>query len=158
MIEAPQHMALRNHLVQVVDDDPGSQRRLRVVLEADGFSVVASDTCGGGELEATSRPPDLELIARVRAALRFHARGAWLPTGVLELDDLSNDLGRRIVRQGDRCGQPLTRLEYRVLEVLVRGRHRVVTRAEIIKEGWGPDSGRSLKLHACVSLLIHPTS
>jgi two-component system KDP operon response regulator KdpE len=211
MSEAPERMALRNHLVQIVDDNHGSQRMLRAVLEADGFSVVTSDTCASGELEATSRPPDVmmvrmsepdrdafrlikairtwsfmpilalsaggaesgrlaafdagaddyivtpfsspELLARVRAALRFHARGGWLPTGVLELDDLSIDLGRRIVRQGNRCGQQLTRLEYRVLEALVRGRHRVVTQAEIIKEVWGPDSGRSLELRACVSSL-----
>ncbi len=211
MSEYPTPMALRKHLVQIVDDDHGSQRILRVVFEADGFGVVTSDTCEGGELEATSRPPDVmivrmglpdrdgirlikairtwslmpilalsaggaearrlaafdagaddyivtpfsspELLARVRAALRFHARGGWLPTGVLELDDLSIDLGRRIVRQGNRRGQQLTRLEYRVLEALVRGRNRVVTQAQIMKEVWGPDSGKSLELRACVSSL-----
>jgi two-component system KDP operon response regulator KdpE len=204
-------MALRNHLVQIVDDDHGSQRVLKGMLEADGFRVVTSDTCTGGEVQAVSRPPDVmivrmgvpdrygirlikairtwslmpilalsagraeacrlavfdagaddfiltpfsapELLARVRAALRFHARGGWLPTGVLELDDLSIDLGRRIVRQGDRHSQELTRLEYRVLEVLARGRNQVVTKAKIMTEVWGPDSGRSLKLRACVSRL-----
>jgi two-component system KDP operon response regulator KdpE len=204
-------MALPNHLVQIVDHDQGSQRSLRVVLEADGFGVVTSNTCAGGELEATSRPPDVmmvrmgvtgrdairlikairtwsfmpilalsagcaeagrlaafdagaddyiltpfssaELLARVRAALRFHARGGWLPAGVLELDNLSIDLGRRIVRQGNRCGQQLTRLEYRVLEALIRGRRGVVTQAEIIKEVWGPNLCRSLELRACVSSL-----
>ncbi len=211
MSETPTHMAPRNHLVQIVDDDRGSQRILRMVLEADGFCVVTSDTCAGGELEATSRPPDVmmvrmgmtdrdairliktirtwslmpilalsaggaearrlsafdagaddyivtpfsspELLARVRAALRFHARGGWLPTGILELDDLSIDLGRRIVRQGNRRGQQLTRLEYRVLEALVRRRNRVVTQAEIMKEVWGPDFGGSLELRACVCSL-----
>jgi two-component system KDP operon response regulator KdpE len=204
-------MAPRNHLVQIVDDDDASQRLLRVVLEADGFSVVTSDTCVGGELEATSRPPDVmivrtgvrgrdgirlikairtwslmpilvlsdggaearrlaafdagaddyivtpfsspELLARVRAALRFRARGGWLPAGVLELDDLSIDLGRRIARQGNGRVQPLTRLEYRVLEALVRGRNRVVTQAEIMQEIWGPDAGRSLELRACICSL-----
>jgi two-component system KDP operon response regulator KdpE len=204
-------MARRNHLVQVVDDDHASQRFLRVVLEADGFSVVTSDTCMGGELEATSRPPDVmivrtgvphrdgirlikairtwslmpilalsdgsaaarrlaafdagaddyivtpfsppELLARVRAALRFRARGGWLPAGVLELDNLSIDLGRRIVRRGNRRVQQLTRLEYRILEALVRGRNRVVTQAEIMKEVWGPDLGRSLELRACICSL-----
>jgi two-component system KDP operon response regulator KdpE len=204
-------MALRNHLVQIIDDDRGSQRILRTVLEADGFSVVTSDTCAGGELEATSRPPDVmivrmgvpdrdrirlikairtwslmpilalsagcaearrlaafdagaddyiltpfsapELVARVRAALRFHARGGLLPTGVLELDNISIDLGRRIVRRGDRHGQELTRLEYRLLEALVRGRNQVVTQAKIMKEVWGPNSVRSLELRACVSSL-----
>ena len=194
MSEGQAHMALRNHLVQIVDDDHGSQRILRVVLEADGFGVVTYDTCAGGELEAITRPPDvmmvrlgvpdrdgirlikairtwsfmpilalsaggaeagrlaafdagaddyivtpfssLELLARVRAALRFHARGGWLPNGVLELENLSIDLGRRIVFEGNRRGQQLTRLEYRVLEALVRGRNRIVTQAEIMKEVW----------------------
>jgi len=47
----------------------------------------------------------------------------------------------------------LTRLEYRVLEALVRGRHRVVTQAKLMTEVWGPDSGKSLELRACVSSL-----
>jgi two-component system KDP operon response regulator KdpE len=94
-----------------------------------------------------------ELLARLRAALRFHARGGWLPTGVLELNSVSIDLGRRIVHQGNRRGQQLTRLEYRVLEALVRGRNRTVTPAEIVKEVWGPDAGRSLELRACVASL-----
>lgn len=204
-------MVLRNHLVQVVDDDHGARRTLTVVLEADGFSVATSDTCAGGELEAISRPPDVlivrmvtpnrdgirlirairtwshmpilalsaggaeacwlaafdagaddcivtpfsapELLVRVRAALRFHARAGWLPKGVLELDNLSIDLGRRIVRRSDNRGQELTRVEYRVLEALVRRRNRVVTQAEIMREVWGPGSVRSLELRACVSRL-----
>jgi two-component system KDP operon response regulator KdpE len=203
-------MTQRKHLVQVVDDDRASQRGLRVMLEADGFRIVTSDTSTGGEL-AASRPPDAmilrmgvpdrygiglikairrwsaapilvvsarrseahqlaafdagaddyiltsfsapELLARVRAALRFHARGGWLPTGVLELDNLSIDLSRRIVRQRDGRELELTRLEYRVLEALVRGRHRVVTQAKLMTEVWGPDSGKSLELRACVSSL-----
>jgi two-component system KDP operon response regulator KdpE len=165
-------MARGKHLVQIVDDDPTSQRVLRVMLEADGLRVVISDTCVDGEREAASRPPDAtivsmggpdrsyigliqairtwsltpililsarraearrlaafdagaddyilkpfsgpELLARVRAALRFHARGGWLPTGVLEWDNISIDLGRRIVRQRDGHELDLTRLEYRV--------------------------------------------
>jgi hypothetical protein len=34
--------------VQIVADDPASQRVLRVMLEADGFRVVTSDTCMAG--------------------------------------------------------------------------------------------------------------
>ena len=204
-------MALRNHLVQIVDDDHASQRALRRILEGDSFRVVTSDTCTGGELEAAARPPDVmivrmgapdrygirlikalrtwslmpilalaggraearrlaafdagaddyiltpfsapELLARVRAALRFHARGGWLPTGVLELDNLSIDLGRRIVRQGDRQGQELTRLEYRILETLARAPNRAVTQATIMTEVWGPNSVKSLELRVCVSSL-----
>ncbi len=94
-----------------------------------------------------------ELLARVRAALRSHARCGWLPTGVLKLDNLSIDLGRRIVREGERHGQELTRIEFRVLEALVRECNRVVTQAKIMTEVWGPYSVSSLELRACVSSL-----
>jgi two-component system KDP operon response regulator KdpE len=203
-------MTQRKHLVQVVDDDRASQRGLRVMLEADGFRIVTSDTSTGGEL-AASRPPDAmilrmgvpdrygiglikairrwsaapilvvsarrseahqlaafdagaddyiltsfsapELLARVRAALRFHARGGWLPTGVLELDNLSIDLSRRIVRQRDGRELELTRLEYRVLETLARGRNRVVTQAKIMTEVWGPNFEDPQELRVYVSSL-----
>jgi len=56
-------MTRRNHLVQIVDDDHASQRVLRVMLEADGFRVMTSDTCMGGEREATSRPPDAMIVS-----------------------------------------------------------------------------------------------
>lgn len=204
-------MAGREHLVQIVDDDQGSLRALKVILEADGFDVLTSDTCMAAEREAALRPPDVlivtmgvsgghgldlikairawsltpilalsarrtearcvaafdagaddyiltpcnsaELLARVRAALRSHARCGWLPTGVLELNDLSIDLGRRVVRGGEKPGQELTRIEYRVLEALVRERNQVVTQAKIMTEVWGPHSVRSLELRACVSSL-----
>jgi two-component system KDP operon response regulator KdpE len=94
-----------------------------------------------------------ELLARVRAALRFHARGGCLPTGVLELNNLSIDLGRRIVRRRDGQDLDLTRLEYRVLETLARGRDRAVTQAKIMTEVWGPNSVKSLELRVCVSAL-----
>jgi two-component system KDP operon response regulator KdpE len=94
-----------------------------------------------------------ELLARVRAALRFHARGGWLPTGVLELDNLSIDLSRRIVRQRDGRELELTRLEYRVLETLARGRNRVVTQAKIMTEVWGPNFEDPQELRVYVSSL-----
>src|ERR1700691_8626 len=67
-----------------------------------------------------------ELLARVRAVLRRHARGE-LPNGVLEFDSLSIDLGRRVVRQRDGRELRLTPLEHRILETLARERDRVVT-------------------------------
>jgi two-component system KDP operon response regulator KdpE len=55
-------MARRNHLVQIADADYALQRALRVMLEVDGFRVVTSDTCAGGEVEAASRPPDVMIV------------------------------------------------------------------------------------------------
>jgi two-component system, OmpR family, KDP operon response regulator KdpE len=203
------HMAQGKHLVQLVDEEPASQRVLRMLLEADGFRVVTSDNCLDGEREAASRPPDAmivsislglpdhygvglikairswshmpilvlsarraaarrlalfdagaddcilkpfsapELLARVRVALRFHARGV-LPAGVLDLDDVLIDLGRRIVCRRDGHELDLTRLEYRVLETLVRGCNRAVTRAKIMTEVWGPNAVSSVDLRVFI--------
>jgi two-component system KDP operon response regulator KdpE len=204
-------MALRKHLVQIVDDDPASRRAVRATLEAGGFRVVTFDTFMGGERAAASRPPDAmivsmevtdreaidlirairrwsrtpilalssrraearrlaafdagaddyilkpfsvrDLLARVHAALRFHACEGWLPTGVLELDGLSIDLARRTVRRHDGRDLDLTRLEYRLLETLVRGANRALTQAQIMTAIWGPNSANALELRVCVSML-----
>jgi two-component system, OmpR family, KDP operon response regulator KdpE len=79
-----------------------------------------------------------ELLARVRAVLRRHARGE-LPNGVLEFDDLSIDLGRRTVQRRDGCELRLTPLEHRILETLARESDRVVTQAKILRHVWGPE-------------------
>jgi two-component system KDP operon response regulator KdpE len=183
------------HLAQVVEDDRSAQKVLSMMLEADGFRVVVSETCMRGELDATLRPPDVmivdlglpdrdgiflikairtwspvpilvlsartaevqrlaafeagaddyivkpysacEFLARVRAVLRRHARGE-LPTGVLELDNVSIDMSRRTVRHRDGHELRLTPLEHRILETLARERDRVVTQTKIMKEVWGP--------------------
>jgi len=88
-----------------------------------------------------------ELLARVRAALRRHARGE-LPTGVLELDTLSIDLTRRVVLRRDGGEVRLTPLEHRSLEILARNGDRVVTHSQLMREVWGPNcvDTRSLRV------------
>jgi two-component system KDP operon response regulator KdpE len=88
-----------------------------------------------------------ELLARVRAALRRHARGE-LPTGVLELDNLSIDLTRRVVLGRDGAEVRLTPLEHRILETLARNGDRVVTHSQLMREVWGPNcvDTRSLRV------------
>jgi two-component system KDP operon response regulator KdpE len=88
-----------------------------------------------------------ELLARVRAALRRHARGE-LPTGVLELDNLSIDLSRRVVLGCDGVEVRLTPLEHRILETLARNGDRVVTHSQLMREVWGPNcvDTRSLRV------------
>jgi len=60
-----------------------------------------------------------ELLARVRAVIRRHVRGA-LPMGILELGDASIDLGRRVAYRRDGRELRLTPLEHRILETLAR--------------------------------------
>jgi two-component system, OmpR family, KDP operon response regulator KdpE len=89
-----------------------------------------------------------ELLARVRAVLRRHARSG-LPQGQLELGTVSVDLSRRTARHRDGRELKLTRLEHRILETLVRHADRVVTHQTLIKEVWGPhrDDPRALRVY-----------
>ena len=89
-----------------------------------------------------------ELLARVRAIVRRHARGE-LPMGMLELGDVSIDLGRRVAHRRDGREVRLTPLEHRILETLARHSDRIVTHAALIKEVWGPhrDAARALRVY-----------
>jgi len=89
-----------------------------------------------------------ELLARIRAIVRRHVRGE-LPMGMLELGDVSIDLGRRVAQRRDGRDLRLTPLEHRILETLARHGDRVVTHAALIKEVWGPlrDNSRALRVY-----------
>ncbi len=89
-----------------------------------------------------------ELLARVRSVVRRHVRGK-LPMGVLELGDVSIDLGRRVAQRRDGSEVRLTPLEHRILETLARHGDRIVTHAAIINEVWGPnrDGSRGLRVY-----------
>jgi len=93
-----------------------------------------------------------ELLARVRAIVRRHVRGA-LPMGVLELGDVTVDLGRRVVRSRDGREVRLTPLEHRILETLARHGERIVTSAALIKEVWGPDRDDTRALRVYIGSL-----
>jgi len=93
-----------------------------------------------------------ELLARVRAIVRRHVRGS-LPMGVLELGDVTVDLGRRVVRSRDGREVRLTPLEHRILETLARHGERIVTSAALIKEVWGPDRDDTRALRVYIGSL-----
>jgi two-component system KDP operon response regulator KdpE len=93
-----------------------------------------------------------ELLARVRATVRRHVRGE-LPMGVLELGDVSIDLGRRIARRRDGREVRLTPLEHRILETLARYGDRIMTHAALIKEVWGPHRNDSRALRVYIGSL-----
>lgn len=88
-----------------------------------------------------------ELLARMRALLRRHARGE-LPMAVLRLGAVTVDLGRRVAeRDGEEL--KLTPLEHKLLEVLARQPGRIVTHDTLLKDVWGPgrDDSRSLRVY-----------
>ncbi len=89
-----------------------------------------------------------ELIARVRAIVRRHVRGE-LPMGILELGEVSIDLGKRTAERRGGGEIRLTPTEHRILESLARQCERIVRHADIIKEVWGPTRGdpRALRVY-----------
>jgi two-component system, OmpR family, KDP operon response regulator KdpE len=93
-----------------------------------------------------------ELLARVRAALRRHVRGAE-QTPLLHLGPVQIDLARRESRGPD--GElHLTPLEYRVLESLARHTGLIVRQAQLIREVWGPERlGDTGSLRVCMKNL-----
>ena len=93
------------------------------------------------------KPFDLaELEARLDAILRRTTPGAEHER--LRVSDLEYDL---MTRQAVRAGKTirLTPIEQRLLALLMRNSHRVVTRAEVEQEIWGhtPPESDSLRTH-----------
>ena len=76
-----------------------------------------------------------ELLARIRALLR---RSSGDVSELLAFSDLEMNLGTRTVTRG---GMPvsLTKTEFDLLEVLLRGGGRVATREQIYRDVWGFD-------------------
>ena len=77
-----------------------------------------------------------ELLARLRAAVRRHQAGTPEAT-LVEVGDLAIDLARKkVTRGGDDVR--LTPTEWAFLELLARNLGRLVPRAQILREVWGP--------------------
>ena len=76
-----------------------------------------------------------ELLARIRALLR---RSGGDVTELLTFADVEMNLATRtVLRSGEAV--PLTKTEFDLLEVLMRGGGRVATRDQIYREVWGFD-------------------
>jgi two-component system response regulator MprA len=82
------------------------------------------------------KPFDLsELFARLRALLRRRGPEEG-EADVLRFEDLSLDLSTRDARRGDRVFT-LTRVEFDLLELLLRHPRQVLTREVILDRVWG---------------------
>jgi DNA-binding response OmpR family regulator len=90
----------------------------------------------------------LELSARVRALIR---RGQPPPT-CWEAGDLVMDVAAHEVSRGHREIR-LTRIEFRILEALLRNSGHVVPREELLKAGWGSAGVDDNSLDVTISTL-----
>lgn len=81
-----------------------------------------------------------ELLARVRAQLRRHARSSETGQTVAEFGDNRVDLSKRTV---ERKGQTvhLTPIEYRLLTYLMANPGSVLTHRQLLRNVWGPSHG-----------------
>ncbi|MCY1158352.1 MAG: response regulator transcription factor [Citricoccus sp.] len=126
---------------EVIDGIRGWSTVPIIVVSARGESYSKVDALDRGADDYISKPFAMdELLARLRAALR---RAQPDPSeAVVETSDgrVRIDLADRTVTA---AGRPvrLTKLEWRLLEVLVRNPHRLIGRAELLTTVWGPGYG-----------------
>ncbi len=76
-----------------------------------------------------------ELLARIKAALRRRVEGET-PTPVFRVGGLEVDLVRRLVRVND-VDIRLSRMQYRLLQILVANAGKVVTHRQLLNDVWG---------------------
>jgi DNA-binding response OmpR family regulator len=95
-----------------------------------------------------------QLVARAEALLR-RAGAAVVTPGILTAGDLSLDLSRRTVERGGQPLAQLTRLECRLLDILMRNSGQVLPADALIDHVWGPAGGDRVMLKQLVSRLRH---
>ncbi|GAA2226957.1 response regulator transcription factor [Herbiconiux moechotypicola] len=79
-----------------------------------------------------------ELLARVRALTRRTPAASTAPAPVVTIGDVTIDLAAHLVtREGVRGSVRLTPTEWKILELLVRNPHRLVTHADLFTQIWG---------------------
>jgi len=126
---------------QVIDGIRGWSQVPIIVVSARNESHSKVDALDRGADDYVAKPFAMdELLARLRAALR---RAQPDPAeAVVETSDgrVRIDLAQKSVTV---AGSPvrLTKLEWRLLEVLARNAHRLIGRTELLTSVWGPDYG-----------------
>ncbi len=97
------------------------------------------DALDAGADDYVIKPFNLdELLARIRAVTR--RRGDATPVGVVRIGRHQVDVGNRTIEPVDATADPvhLTRMEWQLLEVLVRDPGKLVGQRQLLQEVWGP--------------------
>ncbi|MFI7495342.1 response regulator [Kocuria sp. M4R2S49] len=126
---------------EVIDGIRGWSTVPIIVVSARGESHSKVDALDRGADDYITKPFAMdELLARLRAALRR----AHPDPGQAQVETTDGrvriDLATRTVTV---IGEPvrLTKLEWRLLEVLARNPHRLIGRTELLTTVWGPEYG-----------------
>jgi DNA-binding response OmpR family regulator len=93
-----------------------------------------------------------QLVARAEALLRRAGAPSVAPAS-LAAGDLTLDPSHHEVRRGEDILPQLTRLECRLLEVLIRNKNQVLPADTLIDHVWGPDGGDRVMLKQLVRRL-----
>jgi two-component system, OmpR family, KDP operon response regulator KdpE len=106
-----------------------------IVLSARTAEVQKVAALDAGANDYVTKPFGMEeLMARLRAALRNARRGSDEPlveTGHFTIDLLA----QRVLRDG--VPVPLTRIEWRIVQLLARNPGRLITHRQMLSEIWG---------------------
>ncbi|WP_084130187.1 response regulator [Demequina sp. NBRC 110055] len=110
-----------------------------VVLSARQMNDDKIDALDAGADDYVTKPFAMnELLARLRAAVRrAQPVDGAVDVAVIEAGTLRIDLARRTVARKD-AEVRLTPTEWALLEALVRNRGRMVSRAQLLHDVWGP--------------------
>ncbi len=110
-----------------------------IILSASGLESDKIAALDAGANDYITKPFVAgELLARIRVALRSHARPDTGPaTGTATIGDIFVDFDLRRVEVAGREVR-LSPIEYQLLTVLMRSAGRVLTHQQILRQVWGP--------------------
>lgn len=108
-----------------------------IVLSARHGTPITVEALDLGANDYISKPFGMdELLARIRAALRQTTPG--VEESVVATDDFTVDLGARRVTNASGDVVRLTPTEWRIVDLLVRNRGKLVSQRELLHDVWGP--------------------
>lgn len=108
-----------------------------IVLSARGQENQKVEALEAGANDYLTKPfGTAELLARIKVALRHLNKNS---TAVFEIGELKIDLEKRLVLLKN-SEIHLTKIEYKLLNVLVRNAGKVLTHSQLLQEVWGKNS------------------
>jgi two-component system KDP operon response regulator KdpE len=128
--------------VEVIQAIRGWSRVPILVVSGRTGSADKVDALDAGADDYVTKPFAMdELLARIRALTRRSVPTADEP--VIAFGDVTVDLTtHQVTRDGGRSAIRLTPTEWKILELLVRNPHRLVTHQELLTEVWGTHNVR----------------
>ncbi|MFF5990138.1 response regulator [Prauserella flavalba] len=124
--------------VEVIEGLRGWTQVPIIVLSARDDSTDKVQALDAGADDYVTKPFGMdELLARLRAAVRRSGLSVADADAQVETASFTIDLAAKKVRR-DGAEVHLTKTEWRLMELLVRNRGRLVTQKQLLHEVWGP--------------------